>query len=325
MRVGIVAPSSVVPQVELARGLTRLRDQGFDIVVHAQVAEQSFTYAGTDDARCEAIWQYATDPTIEVIWCARGGYGAQRLLPMLDKLTHQHGRPEPKLLVGYSDITVLHEYVRTRWNWSTLHAAMPAASNYREIIPAEFDSTVAFVKHENASPPWTQTTLRWLTDPPAKDIRAPIIGGNLSLWASVAGTTYLPDHRGRVLFFEDVGEEFYRLDRMMVQIEQARMLDGAAAIVLGDFLDCKDDPSTCLAGDPGTERKPLRPTYDQAAAFYEIFTKLGRRLNLPIAIGLPVGHGPHFAPLPLGATYDLRRDGSIALVDWDWLNVAELT
>lgn len=320
MKLGIIAPSSVVPQIELAHGLTRLASAGFDIELHPQCAEQHFTFAGTDQSRCNALWTYANDPSIDVVWCARGGYGAQRLLPMLDKLTQQHGPPSKKLLVGYSDITVLHEYVRTRWNWSTLHAAMPAAPNYREIPASEFDSTIAYARGQRANPPWATATLRWLTDPPAHDLRAPIVGGNLSLWTCLAGTPYLPDARGRILFFEDLGEHYYRIDRMMVHLEQSRMLDGVAAIVLGDFLNCTDDPGEVLAGAEGITRKPLRPTYSEREAFEHIFATLGKRRKLPIAMGLPVGHGPHFAPLPLGATYTIRRDGSFDLVEWAWMS-----
>jgi muramoyltetrapeptide carboxypeptidase len=320
MKLGIIAPSSVVPQIELANGLTRLAGSGFDIELHPQCAQQHFTFAGTDAARCDALWQFANDPSIDVLWCARGGYGAQRLLPMLDMLTEKHGVPARKLLVGYSDITVLHEYVRTRWNWATLHAAMPAASNYREIVPEEYESTVAFVRGEPASPPWTHATLRWLTGAPVSDFAAPLVGGNLCLWTCLAGTRYVPDARGKVLFFEDLGEAYYRLDRMMVQMEQAGMLNGVRAIVLGDFLNCNDDPGDVLANADGTARKPLRPTYDEATAFEHIFATVGRRLGIPIATGLPVGHGPHFAPLPLGATYNLGRDGSITLTSWDWFD-----
>jgi len=131
MKVGIFAASSAVPMFEFERGINHLRATGFDPVVHAQVPTQHFTFAGRDDERAAAIYEYATDPNVSVLWAARGGYGAGRLLPLLDDLTAQCGAPpRGKLLVGYSDVTVLHEFVRQRWGWSTLHAPMPAASNF---------------------------------------------------------------------------------------------------------------------------------------------------------------------------------------------------
>jgi muramoyltetrapeptide carboxypeptidase len=129
--VGIFAASSVVPQVEFRAGLDHLRAQGFDPRVEPQVSgPQHFIFPGSDEDRAAAVYRLATDPTLNVLWAARGGYGAQRLLPILDRLTREHGVPPRKLLVGYSDVTVLHEFVRTRWGWSTLHAPMPAAANF---------------------------------------------------------------------------------------------------------------------------------------------------------------------------------------------------
>src|SRR2546421_10904197 len=112
-RIGILATSSCVPQVEFHRGLQKLHEAGFETVVHEQVARQSFTFAGPDQDRAEALWELATDETIDILWCARGGYGATRLLPLLQDLTKRHGPPRKKLLVGYSDVTVIHEFVRT--------------------------------------------------------------------------------------------------------------------------------------------------------------------------------------------------------------------
>src|SRR3954463_15490512 len=121
IQVGIVAASSVVPALEFELGIGHLRSLGYDVTVHPDVLAQHFTFAGTDAQRAAALFDYASDDRFNVIWTARGGYGAGRLLPLLDELTAKHGRPPAgKLLVGYSDVTVLHEYARTRWDWSTL-------------------------------------------------------------------------------------------------------------------------------------------------------------------------------------------------------------
>jgi muramoyltetrapeptide carboxypeptidase LdcA involved in peptidoglycan recycling len=90
--------------------------------------------------------------------------------------------------------------------------------------------------------------------------------------------------------------------------------------VLGDFTNCKDENNTCRASPTSDERKPLRQVFEQPEAFEHIFTPIGRRLGVPIAQSLPVGHGPHFAPLPLGATYELSPQGRLKLVHWNWLS-----
>jgi muramoyltetrapeptide carboxypeptidase LdcA involved in peptidoglycan recycling len=89
--------------------------------------------------------------------------------------------------------------------------------------------------------------------------------------------------------------------------------------VLGDFTNCKDEDNQCLADRATGAKKPLRKVFQQDEAFEHIFTELGKRIDVPIATGLPVGHGPHFAPLPLGAQYELTTDGRLKLLEWDWL------
>jgi muramoyltetrapeptide carboxypeptidase len=319
--VGIFAASSVVPKYEFDAGVEHLRDAGFDPRIEAQVSSEHFIFPGTDDERAQAIYRLALDPKVPILWAARGGYGAGRLLPLLEKLTNERGAPkQKKLLVGYSDVTVLHEFVRTRWNWSTLHAPMPAASNFAKLDPREWQAIVDYVKGKLASPPWLDTTLRWMNRPPQQTIRAELIGGNLSLWAALAGTRFAQAGNGKIIFLEDVDEPFYRIDRMMVQLEQSGMLDGAAAVVLGDFTNCKDERNDCLVNATTQEKKPLRKVWEQDEAFEHIFTELGKRIDVPIAIGLPVGHGPHYAPLPLGARYELTPDGKLKLLEWDWLS-----
>jgi muramoyltetrapeptide carboxypeptidase len=162
---------------------------------------------------------------------------------------------------------------------------------------------------------WGERPLTWLGAP--AEIEGELVGGNLALWASIIGTPYAPTPgRGRLVFFEDIGEKYYRLDRMLTQVRQAGLLDGAAAIVLGDFTNCDDDPPKMVRGPGGNGAKvPLRRQYAWAEAEAEIFGTIG----VPVARGLPVGHGPNFAPLPLGARYRMGRAGAFELVGWDWL------
>jgi muramoyltetrapeptide carboxypeptidase len=314
VRVSVIAPSSPVPMVELAAGVEILQREGFTVRVHDQCARQHFTFAGTDRERVNALAALAYAPDIDVSWCARGGYGATRLLPLLDDITRNRGVPPRKLLVGYSDVTALHEYVRTHWGWATLHADMPASTTFGHFDRVQWEATLGFVRGQSPQTPWP-TPLEFLTDPPGDPIDAPIIGGTLTLFACLAGTPYAPDTHGRILFFEDVGERWYRIDRMVTQLRQSGAFDGARAIILGDFKDCEDDVHRVRRDATSNDQVPLRPFYPPDHAIREIFGTL----NLPVARGVPVGHGPNFAPLPLGATYRLSPDGHLSLLHWNWL------
>lgn len=317
--VGIFAASSIVPPIEFAVGIEHLKKFGFEPRIAEQVLAHHFMFPGTDESRAQSIYDFAMDPTIQVLWAARGGYGAGRLLPILDKLTRDRGAPpRRKLLIGYSDVTVLHEFVRTRWGWSTLHAPMPAASNFAQLDKDEWSAIVDCVKSKAMAPPWESETLQWMTAAPSAPIRAELIGGNLSLWAALAGTPYAQSGKGKLIFLEDVDEAFYRIDRMMIQLEQSGAFEGARAIVLGDFTNCKDENNTRRATAASDERIPLRKVFEQDEAFEHIFADLSRRTDVPIAQGLGVGHGPHYAPLPLGATYELSPAGRLKLLKWDW-------
>ena len=316
--VGVVAPCSAVGQVELSLGVDFLRSQGFDMRVHPQCAEQSFTFAGTDQQRLNALLDYAYDDTVDVIWSARGGYGAGRLLPLLIKATAERGVPRKKLLVGYSDVTVLHEWVRKNWNWSTLHAPMPAA-DLEALKPDEQRAIFDLVRGHRPKFPWQASPLLPITTVPASPIEADLIGGNLALWTTLIGTPFQPNPVGKLLFFEDIGERPYRIDRMVTQLTQSGAFEGVVGLILGDFTDCEDEHQTVRASRTGSDRKPLRRTFAAEEWLGEIFG----HLSIPVWKGMPVGHGPNYSPLPLGARYRLSAGGKLELLDWNWLSDAK--
>lgn len=330
--IGIIAPCSVTSPVELALGVDRLTAAGFDVRVHPQCAEQHYWFAGEDQARADALFEYAQDPAIEVLWSGRGGSGAPKLLPILDELTTGHGKPPRKLLAGYSDVTALHHYVHTRWGWSTLHASMPA-SDFYDISDEHFQATLDLIRKKRIDMPWHGSRMKFLTSAPTAPIKGSLVGGNLAVWNTLTGTPYQPQNMaGKFLFFEDLSEGYYRIDGMLNQIEQAGGLDGIAGIVLGEFCACDDDVAQVLKHKPSPdqvrealkhkdkqETVPLRPTFGEVEALTEIFARRGEKLGFPVAHKLPVGHGPNYAPLPLNAEYELTPNGGFDLVQWDWL------
>lgn len=313
MQVAVVACSSQVPQVELDAGMARLKEAGFGVTLYPQCRERHFTYAGSDQARAGALFEAALDPKFDIVWSARGGYGATRILPLLEQLEKDHGTPPRKLLIGYSDVTALHAFVAPRWGWHTLHALMPASNDF---APGkdEFAATIELAQGHRPALAWENTPLKFLTPIPVAAIQAPLVGGNLTLLAALCGTPYFPPVRDRILFLEDVGEAWYRLDRMITQLVQAGALDGVRAIVLGNFKDCKDDVTRPTEPTKPTLREPI----PEDQAMDEIFGSLGRRLGIPAAKGLPAGHGPDHWPLPLNAQYQFHPDGRLQLLDWDW-------
>jgi muramoyltetrapeptide carboxypeptidase len=325
--IGIVAPSSQTPVVEFTLGVEALRREGFNVFVHPQVKKSHWFFAGRDAERAQAFFDFAIDPRFPVLWCARGGYGAIRLLPLLERMTAERGIPEPKLLVGYSDATALLEYVRTRWGWATLHAPMPGLRKFVTLSRREWSAMSGWVRGEAVTEPWGK--LKLVGRVPRGGVHGRLCGGNLSVWTALVGTPFAPRARGKIVFFEDIGESLARIDRMVSQLAFSGSLEGARAIVLGNFLDCGDAIARVLtrmpkskAGVKSPEPKdlgPLRRRLDARAVILEIFAQLAEHYGIPLAHGLPAGHGPGHAPLPLGAEYRLRPDGRLTLDSWDWL------
>lgn len=330
-QLGIVAPSSKVGQVELGLGIQTLREKGFAVRVHPQCKKSSLFFAGTDQERAEALYEYAQDPNIQAIWTARGGYGAIRLLPILDQLVRERGIPKvQKLLLGYSDVTVLMEYVRKRWGWATLHAPVPGFRKFSALNSADWKAMGGWIRKQDVNPPWAKCKLQFWNSSLSQPLVAPMVGGNLTIWTSLLGTPYQPEAKGKLVFLEDVDESLYRVDRMLQQLILSGTLSGIRGIVLGNFMNCRDVVSSVLKKVPReakniltprpTDLKPLRAQMKEGVLLKKLFSDFGARLGVPVVHGLPVGHGPEVSPLPLGAEYRLNPDGRIEIVNWDWLD-----
>lgn len=319
IRVGVCAPSSYVSQTDLKKGVDYL-GLSFDVTVHPQCKARDLYLAGDDEARARALWEMACDPGVDVLWAARGGYGAARLLPLLDAYWEagaRSGAPRPlpgKLFVGYSDSTALLEYVRVKWGWSGLHAEMPGLSKFFAQTPADMRALVDWVSGEQTAAPWERKALSvWR---PGAGVEAEITGGNLSVFASLIGTPHALKVADKILFIEEVDEALYRVDRLVQQCLASGAWKGARALVLGGMDGCVD--RVPMVGQ-GAKKKPLRPLVPAEKGLRAIFERAGEQLGIPVVAGLPIGHGPGHSPLPIGARGRLSLDAQKAkleLLSW---------
>ncbi|MEV5439919.1 LD-carboxypeptidase [Streptomyces sp. NPDC052682] len=237
-RVAVVAPSGPVPEERLEAGLDVLRGWDLDPVVGRHVRDrhpQLGYLAGTDADRAADLQNAWCDPSVDAVWCARGGYGAQRIVDLLDWAAMRAAGP--KVFVGFSDITVLHQAFATRLGLVTLHG--PAAAG------VDFVKNARTQDHVRATL-FAPESVRTLTAvPPGGTALVPgrargvTLGGCLSLLATDLGTPHArPSARGGLLLMEDVGESAYRVDRYLTHLLRTGWLDGVAGIALGSWQGC---------------------------------------------------------------------------------------
>jgi muramoyltetrapeptide carboxypeptidase len=283
----VIAPSSPFDPEELARGLAVLRDRLGLVPRHRPdlIARQG--YLAGDDARRLEEWREAVaDPEARAIFCARGGYGAMRLLPAIDPAPLL---ARPKVLVGFSDVTALHA-VLNRAGLATVHGpVLTQLGRAPEAAVAQLEALLSGAprRADAWSAPAPGAGLAGSGSVRAGRASGPLLGGSLTLLAHLCGTPFLPSLDGAILLLEDVDEKPYRLDRYLTQLRLAGALDRLAGVALGQFTRCDG------AGSRGEA----------------VVRGWAAGLGVPVVEGLPVGHEDLNLAVPLGALVTLVAPG----------------
>ncbi|HEU0112170.1 MAG TPA: LD-carboxypeptidase [Flavisolibacter sp.] len=278
--IGMVAPAGFMPFEKMETCVNTLQDWGYNVRLGSTTHSNSSNYfSGTDEERMNDLQQMMDDKEIHAILCARGGYGTSRII---DTLSFKKFKKHPKWIIGFSDITVLHSHLYSRYGIASLHAPMAAAFN-----------------DEGYNSPYIQSLQRALEGMPAHYECAPnhfnkngrvegeLVGGNLSLLAHLVGSPSDIKTKNKILFLEDIGEYLYNVDRMLLQLKRSGKFNKLAALIIGGFSEMKD-----------TERQFGKPVadiiYDQVKEF-----------DFPICFDFPVSHDKENYALKIGATYSL--------------------
>jgi muramoyltetrapeptide carboxypeptidase len=284
-RIGLVAPGGpLLERDDLTRAQELCRALGYDPVIGTNAYCRHGYLAGTDDQRLADLNRVLQDPSIDAVWCIRGGYGAIRLLGRVD---YEAISRHPKALIGFSDITALLNAVTRRSGVITFHApvaraAMPLFSR------AHFERVLG-----SAEPPGRLERLpapagvlvpqeNRIATLIAGSAEGPLVGGNLTLLHCLIGTPFFPDLDGAILFLEDVGEHLYSVDRMLAHLQLAGAFRRLAGVVVGRFTELE------------------RAGRDGALGFDEVLGTYFEPLDIPVAFGFPIGHIEAQWTLPLG-------------------------
>ncbi len=287
-RIAVVAPCGPVPEDRLRAGLDVLRGWRLEPVVapHVLDAHPALGHlAGTDRARARDLTEAYADPAVAAVICARGGYGAQRMVDLVDWEAIRAAGPKP--FIGYSDATVLHEAFAVRAGFATLHGPMIATAAFLGDPRTRDSLRAALFAPETVRTPATGTPLV-----PGRAAGV-TLGGCASLLAADLGTPHARrSARGGLLLLEDVGEEPYRLDRILTQLLRSGWFDGVAGIALGSWEECGP--------------------YEEVRAL--LADRLGG-LGVPVVEGMGFGHDPAAPTVPLGVPAVLDADAGTLTVD----------
>ncbi|MGO8676978.1 MAG: S66 peptidase family protein [Limisphaerales bacterium] len=300
--IAVVAPAGAPPDPKtIDHSVAALEQLGFRAKLAPNVRKRRGFLAGNDRERAADLMGMFCDPGVKAILCVRGGYGSSRLLPLLD---YGAIRAHPKILVGYSDITSLHCALLKKANLVSFHGPMLNSDFVREHCP---DFTQRSFLRTLAQPSPAGSIRRGYLKKTISILRpgrvsGALVGGNLSLLCATLGTPYLPSFKNKILFFEDLGEAPYRFDRMLTHLLNARLLEQVAGIAIGVNKNCKDPK----AGRAKEYRQSLE----------DVLRERLLPLKVPVVMGLPFGHIPWNATLPVGvrATLD-AQEGDLIIED----------
>lgn len=285
--IGLVAPSGALPDGMVDRAAKFFSARGWQVQAGESCFARQMRFAGPDELRLHDLQRFACDRRIDVVLCARGGYGLSRLLDGIDfEAIARAGR----IIVGLSDFTAFNLAYLARAggiSYQGPSAADFAAGEPDPFTVEQFFATLAHSEHG----------VEFVGDGPDCDVSGTLWGGNLALVTALVGTPYLPRVRGGILFVEDVNEPAYKIERMFLQLLHAGVLQKQQAIVLGDF-----DPITPMPNDNGF-------------GLSSVVERLRKVSKVPIYTGLPFGHVRRKLTLPVGGRGQLtvRRGGRATL------------
>jgi muramoyltetrapeptide carboxypeptidase len=280
--VDVVAPGYASKPEEVERARAFLLKWNLVPRIPKKLIQKHFLHSNSDEKRFEFLKQALLAKDSKLVWCLRGGYGSNRLLPGLDRVKKPK---QPKLLVGISDITSLHVYLKQQWGWSTMHASLLDRMGSGK-VPQKIEKETMDLLFGRSS----QVEFKKLKPMNAaalnlKSLKAPVIGGNLVVLQSTLGTRYQLDTASKILFIEDLGERGYRVDRILEHFHQVGLFKKCKALVIGEFLG-------------GTEE-------NGKALWPQVFKSWSARLQIPVFSGLEAGHGIVQRPVPLGTQAQL--------------------
>jgi len=261
-KVGIISTARKISLEEVQPAINLLTDWGLEVVLGENLFAEDHQFAGTKVQRLADFQQALNNDEIKAVFCARGGYGTVQLI---DEIDFSHFKKQPKWIVGYSDVTVLHNHINQNFEIATLHATMPInfRTNTSETLQSLKDALFGkTLNYQCASHPYNRLG----------ESKGELVGGNLSILYSLTGTVSQINTQGKILFLEDLDEYLYHIDRMMQNLKRAGMLHDLKGLLIGGMTDMNDN------------------TIPYGHTAIDIIKSIVAEYDFPVAFGFLAGH-----------------------------------
>ena len=280
--VAIVAPSGVLKNYNgyILKAKELLKSWELEVVIGENVFNENGHFAGTDNQRSADFQLALDDKSIKAIWCARGGYGAMRVI---DNLNFEKYKENPKWIIGYSDITAIHNDLHNNKSES-IHGIMCKSL---EKIDVDNNESISLLKKTLFGEKLSYT-IEGNNYNIKGNSNGQLIGGNLTLLHCLLGSESSIDTDGKILFIEDLGEYLYHIDRMLISLKRAGYFDNCKGLIVGDFTDLRKNTTPF-----GRDLK-------------ELILDIVREYDFPVSFGFPAGHGEKNYPMILGREINLE-------------------
>jgi muramoyltetrapeptide carboxypeptidase len=284
--IGITTPAGYITLEEIQPAIRQITGWGLKVKIGQSIGKRDYNFGGTDEERAKDFQQMLDDPSIKAIMCARGGYGVVRII---DKLNFTNFSRNPKWIIGFSDVTILHTHLEKNYSIASIHSKMcnsfPDNWNTAEVVQKETIHSIrqalmgTTMKYSAMPSPFNRTGVT----------EGVLVGGNLKLIESMAGTSSDLDTNGKILFLEDTGEYLYSIDRMFWNLKRTGKLTGVKGLILGGFKIKPDDPGEEFG-------YPLQQI---------VLDKL-KDYTFPVCFDFPVGHQKNNYALKCGIKHRLE-------------------
>jgi muramoyltetrapeptide carboxypeptidase len=293
-KIAIISPAGAVDETQLTKGIEMIKNKGFEPVLGEHLYTKfsnGYNYAGTEQERIKDINWALNDHEISAIWASRGGYGCQHLV---EHLKLKNFTKNPKWYIGYSDNTVIQSYLLKK-GFASIHGQTVKTSSFG-VTDESYDLIFDILKGK--TPKYSLKSHQFNK---TGSVEGELVGGNLALIYALLGTKYAFDCKNKILFIEDIGENFYALDRMIMSLELAGVFTKISGLIIGGMTNMGDEK----------ENKQYEDSFDEFA--YKLISDRILKYNFPVVFGFPNGHIKDNRPLIIGGNVKLKVEDKVKI------------